>query len=152
RLIRGWDDEWYDLPLTVGDELASATLGAAAGQTFIGDSTTVILYKLIRAAVDARPDRSVIVTDTDNFPTDRYVIEGIAAERGKTVRWITPGPDAGVTPEQVAEAVADDTAVLVLSHVAYRSGFLADAAAITKLVHDAGALVLWDLCHSVGSV
>lgn len=152
RLIRGWDEEWYELPLTIGDELATATLGAAPGQTFIGDSTTVILYKLIRAAVDARPDRDVIVTDTDNFPTDRYVIEGIAAERGKTVRWITPDPDAGVTPQQVAAAVGDDTAVLVLSHVAYRSSFLADAAEITRLVHEAGALVLWDLCHSVGSV
>src|SRR5690606_21687 len=152
RLIRGWDEEWYELPLTVGDELAAATLGAAPGQTFIGDSTTVILYKLIRAAVDARPDRSVIVTDTENFPTDRFIIEGIAAERGLTVRWITPAQDAGVTPEQVAEAVGVDTAVLVLSHVAYRSGFIADARAITRIVHDAGALVLWDLCHSVGSV
>lgn len=152
RLIRGWDEEWYELPLTVGDELAAATLGAAPGQTFIGDSTTVILYKLIRAAVDARPDRRVIVTDTENFPTDRYIIEGIAAERGLTVRWIEPDQDAGVTPEQVAAAVRDDTAVLVLSHVAYRSGFVADARAITQLVHDAGALVMWDLCHSVGSV
>lgn len=152
RLIRGWGEDWYELPLTIADELAASTLGAGPGQTFIGDSTTVILYKLVRAAIDARPDRSVIVTDTDNFPTDRYVIEGIAAERGKTVRWITPDPDAGVTPSQVAAAVGDDTAVLVLSHVAYRSGFLADAAAITRLVHDAGALVLWDLCHSAGSV
>lgn len=152
RLIRGWDEEWYDLPLALGDELAAATLGAAPGQTFIGDSTTVILYKLIRAAVDARPDRSVIVTDTENFPTDRYVIEGIAAECGKTVRWIEPDPDAGVTPQQVAEVVGDDTALLVLSHVAYRSGFIADAPEITRLAHDAGALVLWDLCHSVGSV
>lgn len=152
RLIRGWDEEWYELPLTLGDELASAVLGAAPGQTFIGDSTTVILYKLIRAAVDARPDRRVIVTDTENFPTDRYIIEGIAAERGLEVRWIEPDPATGVTPELVAEAVRDDTAVLVLSHVAYRSGFIADGREITRLVHDAGALMLWDLCHSVGSV
>ena len=152
RLIRGWDEEWYELPLTLGDELAAATLGAAPGQTFIGDSTTVILYKLIRAAVDARGDRRVIVTDTENFPTDRYIIEGIAAERGLEVRWIEPDPATGVTPDQVAEAVRDDTAVLVLSHVAYRSGFIADGREITRLVHEAGALMLWDLCHSVGSV
>src|SRR5690606_26847157 len=101
RLIRGWDEEWYELPLTLGDELAAATLNAAPGQTFIGDSTTVILYKLIRAAVDARPDRRVIVTDTENFPTDRYIIEGIAAERGLEVRWIEPDPATGVTPDQV---------------------------------------------------
>ncbi|MBB5633265.1 kynureninase [Cryobacterium mesophilum] len=152
QLIRGWDDGWYELPLTVGDEIGAVTLGAASGQVFIGDSTTVILYKLIRAAIDARPDRNDIIVDTDNFPTDRFILQGIAAECGKTLRWVTPDPDAGVTPEQVAEVLGPDTALVVLSHVAYRSGYLADAQAITALAHEAGALVLWDLCHSVGSV
>ena len=158
RLIRGWDDEWMRLPLTIGDELGRVVLGAAPGQTFVGDSTTVLLYKLARAAVGApRRDpgstvRSEIVLDTDNFPTDRYVLEGIAAETGMTLRWIESDTTAGVTPEQVAAAVGDQTALVLLSHVAYRSGFLADAAAITRIAHDAGALVLWDLCHSVGSV
>ncbi len=152
RLIRGWDEQWYDLPLKVGDRVGAVTLGAAPGQVFIGDSTTVILYKLIRTALDARPDRVEIIVDTDNFPTDRYLLEGIAADRGKTLRWITPEHDSGVTPAQVAEYLGSDTALVLLSHVAYRSGYLADAAAITKLAHEAGALVLWDLCHSVGSV
>jgi kynureninase len=152
RLIRGWDESWYDLPLAIGDRVGEVALGAAAGQVFIGDSTTVILYKLVRAALDARPGRGEIVVDTDNFPTDRYILEGAAAECGRTLRWIRPEPDAGVTPEQVAAVVGPDTALVVLSHVAYRSGFLADAPAITRLAHDAGALVLWDLCHSVGSV
>ncbi|MCB1280340.1 MAG: aminotransferase class V-fold PLP-dependent enzyme, partial [Salinibacterium sp.] len=117
-----------------------------------GDSTTVILYKLIRTALDARPDRTEIIVDTDNFPTDRFILQGIAAECGKTLKWVTPDPNAGVTAEQVADAIGPDTALVVLSHVAYRSGYLADAPAITAIAHDAGALVLWDLCHSVGSV
>ena len=93
-----------------------------------------------------------IVVDTDNFPTDRFLLEGIAAECGASLRWIESDPDAGVTPEQVAALVGPETALVVLSHVAYRSGFLADAPEITRIAHDAGALVLWDLCHSVGAL
>lgn len=152
RLIRGWDESWYELPLVTGDRIGEVALGAAPGQVFIGDSTTVILYKLIRSALDARPGRNEIIVDTDNFPTDRFILQGIAAECGMTLRWVTPDPDAGVTPEQVAAVLGADTALVVLSHVAYRSGFLADAPAITARAHDAGALVLWDLCHSVGAV
>ena len=152
RLIRGWTDEWLDWPLAVGDRLGAAALGAAPGQVVVGDSTSVLLYKLVRAAVDAAPDRREVVVDTDNFPTDRYVVEGVAAERGLTVRWISTAPATGVTPQQVAEVVGPQTALLVFSHVAYRSAWIAEAAEITRLAHDAGALVLWDLSHSVGSV
>jgi len=152
RLIRGWDDEWMQLPLTIGDALGRAALGAAPGQVYIGDSTTVTLYKLARAAVDSLPARSEIVLDTDNFPTDRYVLAGIAAERGLTLRWIESSTTGGVTVDQVRAVVGPQTALVVLSHVAYRSGFLADVPAITAAVHEAGALVLWDLCHSAGSV
>lgn len=152
RLIRGWDEEWMELPFAIGDALGRAALGAAAGQAFIGDSTTVLLYKLARAAVDSLPERSEIVLDTDNFPTDRYVLDGIARERGLRLVWIEADTEAGVTPEQVAAVVGPQTALVVLSHVAYRSGFLADVPAITRIAHDAGALVLWDLCHSAGSV
>jgi len=152
RLIRGWDEGWLDLAGQIGDDLGRVVLGAAAGQATIGDSTTVLLYKLVRAAVDARPGRTELLIDRDNFPTDRYVLEGIAAERGLTVRWIETDAAAGVTANDVAAALTERTAVLVLSHVSYRSGFLADVAAITALAHDAGALVLWDLCHSAGVV
>ncbi|MEJ3403671.1 aminotransferase class V-fold PLP-dependent enzyme [Rathayibacter sp. YIM 133350] len=152
RLIRAWDEEWMELPFTIGDELAAAALGAAPGQTFIGDSTTVLLYKLARAAIDARPERTEIITDTDNFPTDRYLLQGIAAERGCTIRWIQSDPASGVSLQQVQDAVSERTALVLLSHVSYRSGFLADLPAITRAAHEAGALVLWDLCHSVGSV
>jgi kynureninase len=152
RLIRGWDEGWLDLPLTVGDELGRAALGAAPGQVAIGDSTTVLLYKLIRAAVAARPDRTEIVIDRDNFPTDRYLVEGIAADRGLTIRWIDTDAAAGVTPELVAEAVGPATALALFSSVAYRSGWLADVPEITRIVRAVGALTLWDLSHSVGSV
>ncbi|GAB2826022.1 aminotransferase class V-fold PLP-dependent enzyme [Alpinimonas psychrophila] len=170
RLIRSWDEQWMELPLELGDALGAAALGAAPGQTFIGDSTSVLLYKLARAAVAplsedverakkaahpiaaGRGGRTEIVVDSDNFPTDRYLLEGIAAERGMTLRWIDADTSAGVTPEQVAAALSEKTALVLLSHVAYRSGFMADGPGITKLVHDAGALILWDLSHSVGSV
>jgi kynureninase len=152
RLIRSWDEQWMEMPLQLGDRIGAITLGAASGQTVVADSTTVMLYKLIRAAVDSRPERTEIVLDSDNFPTDRYVIEGIAQERGLTVRWITVDTDRGVTLEQVREITTENTALVVLSHVAYRSGFLADMEGITAAVHEAGALVLWDLCHSAGVI
>ena len=156
RLIRGWDESWMQLPFDIGDAVGRAAIGAGPGQTVIGDSTTVLLYKLLRAAFDAAtaadPDRVEIVVDRDNFPTDRYLVEGIAAERGGRVRWIDVDLAAGVTPESLRAAVGPRTAVVLLSHVAYRSGFLADAPALTRIAHDAGALTVWDLCHSAGSV
>ena len=152
RLIRGWDEGWLALPERLGDELGEVALGAAAGQCIVADSTTVLLYKLARAAVAARPDRREIVLDADNFPTDRYVMEGIARECGLSLRWVPANYDGGVSAEAVAAAVGPETALAVFSHVAYRSGYLADAAAVTEIVHAAGGLVLWDLCHSVGVV
>ena len=143
---------WLDLPVKIGDEIGRGVLGAAPGQTAIGDSTTVLLYKLMRAAVAARPGRTEIVIDRDNFPTDRYVAEGVADECGLTLRWVEVDTRAGVTAELLAEAVGPQTALVVLSHVAYRSAWLADVPALTAIAHDAGALVLWDLCHSAGSV
>jgi len=152
RLIRAWDEGWMDAPTALGDQLGRVVLGAAAGQTFVGDSTTVLLYKLARAAVDARPGRDEIVIDTENFPTDRYVVEGIAAERNLAIRWITPDPAGGVAVADVRDAVGPRTALVLLSHVAYQSGFVADLRAITAAAHAAGALILWDLCHSAGAV
>jgi kynureninase len=152
RLIRGWTDGWLHWPEQLGDRLGAVALGAAAGQVVVADSTTVLLYKLARAAVDARPGRRTVVLDTDNFPTDRYVLEGIAAERGLRLEWIETDPETGITAEQVAAVTGPDTALVLFSHVEYRSGWLADAAEITRIAHAAGALALWDLSHSVGSV
>src|SRR5579859_7065848 len=151
-LIRSWDEAWLAEPVTVGDRLAAVVLGAAPGQVIVADSTTVLLYKLIRAALSIRGDRDEVIIDRGNFPTDRFIVDGIAAECGLTVRYLSAPHDAGVRPADVTAALSERTALVVLSHVAYRSGFLADMAAITRAAHHAGALILWDLCHSVGAL
>jgi kynureninase len=115
----------------------------------------VCFYKLACAALDARPDRTTIVTDTDNFPTDRYIVEGLAARHGKRIAWIESDPRTGPQPEQVEEAIRrapGDVALVTFSHVSYRSAHIVNLPAITQLAHDAGALVLWDLCHSAGAL
>jgi kynureninase len=152
RMIRSWEEGWMDRPEAVGDLLGSAALGAAAGQVVVADSTTICLHKVLHAAVSLRPGRTELVTDTDNFPTDRYVVDAIAAQLGLTVRWIRSDPTTGVTPEQVAEVVGDATALVTFSHVSYRSAFIADMRAINDIAHAAGAVTVWDLCHSAGSV
>ncbi|HEY2318620.1 MAG TPA: kynureninase [Solirubrobacteraceae bacterium] len=152
RLIRAWSEGWMELPATLGDRLGSELLGAAPGQVVVADSTTVCFYKLAHAALSARPGRTEIITDVDNFPTDRYVLEGLARERDLTVRWIEADPHAGPHPGQVADLVSDETALVTFSHVNYRSAFILDARAITDIAHDAGALTLWDLSHSAGAI
>jgi kynureninase len=149
-LARSWD-HWVDLPGRAGDLVGELT-GAAPGQIVVADNTTVNLYKLVHAALDARPGRTVIITDRDNFPSDRYVVEGIAAQRGLELRMLDTDINQGLDAGQVRAAVDQDTALVTLSHVAYRSGALADMAGITEIAHQAGALMLWDLCHSVGAV
>jgi kynureninase len=150
-LAGSWS-HWIGLPGQVGDLLGEHLLGAAPGQVAVCDSTTVNLYKLACAALEARPGRSVIVTDDDNFPTDRYVLQGIAAQHGCQLRMIATDLNQGVDEDALRRSLDGHTALVCLSHVAYRSGALADMAAITQIAHDAGALVLWDLCHSVGAV
>ncbi|MCS5734442.1 kynureninase [Herbiconiux daphne] len=152
RLIRGWDESWLELPVTLGDRIGRSTLGAAPGQTIVSDSTTVSLYKLVRAALDANPGRTEIVIDRGNFPTDRFVVQGVAHETGASIRWIDADPTTGVTADDLRPALGPSTAVVLLSHIAYRSGYVADIRGITALAHAHGALVIWDLCHSVGSV
>lgn len=151
-LIRSWDEAWMAEPLTVGDRLGEVVLGAAPGQVIVADSTTVLLYKLIRAGLSVRDGRDEVIIDRGNFPTDRFVVDGIAAECGLTVRYLTAPHASGVRPADVESALSERTALVVLSHVAYRSGFIADMAAITRAAHHAGALMLWDLCHSAGAL
>ena len=136
----------------MGDLLGVGLLGAGPGEVVLGDNTTVSLYKAISAALDARPDRKAVVIERDNFPTDRYIVESLARQRGLVVRWVDDvGPD-GITADQLGAVLDTEVAVVVLSHVDYRSAAIADLPALTALTHDAGALTVWDLCHSVGSV
>jgi kynureninase len=151
RLIRAWDEGWLELPSVVGDRLGGL-VGAGPGQVVVGDSTSVCLYKLASAALDLRPARREIVTDVDNFPTDRYVLEGLARARGLSDVWLESDPVLGPSADEVSFAVNERTALVSFSHVSYRSASIADMAEITRLAHDAGALVLWDLSHTVGSV
>ncbi|HSC03017.1 MAG TPA: aminotransferase class V-fold PLP-dependent enzyme [Solirubrobacteraceae bacterium] len=148
RGVRAWDEGWLELPLEVGDRLGAAVLGAAPGQTVVGDSTTVCFYKLASAALDARSRRTQIVTDLGNFPTDRYVLEGLARTRGLEIVWLEGDPH----PDDVAARLGPDTALVTFSHVSYRSAHIADMAQINNVAGDAGALMLWDLSHSAGSV
>ena len=149
RLVGGWHD-WIDLPERVGDELARAALGARPGEVIVSDSTTVNLFKLASAALDVADHARAIVTDAHNFPTDRYVLEGLARQRGLELRLFEPDPVEGPRLEDVTRACAGgDVGLVCLSHVGYRSGALADVEAITR---EARARVLWDLSHSVGVV
>ncbi len=155
RLIRSWTEGWMDLPLEVGDRLGTALLGARPGETVVCDNVTVNTYKALHAAMSLRPDRSTIVAHRGEFPTDRYVTRSVAQARGGRVWWIgeaeevSPSP---VTASVVADGLDDDVAVVLLSVVDYRSAAIADVEGITRAAHEAGAVVVWDCSHAVGSV
>ena len=155
ELIRAWDG-WLDLPVRIGDLLATTLLGARPDEVILADSTTVNFHRLATAALDAQPDRRAIVTDRANFPTDRYALEGIAGARGLEIRWLEERPngpsDGWPEPAEVAGALDGQVALVTLCHVDYRSAAIADMAAVNAAAHDAGALTLWDCCHSVGAI
>ena len=151
ELVRGWD-HWLDEPARVGELIGTGLLGAMSDETLVGDSTTVNLYKLASAALDARPDRPAIVVATDEFPTDRYVLEGLASARRREIRWLRADAVDGPTVAELDAILDRDVALVVLSLVNYRSAAIADLARITERVHAAGALVLWDVSHAVGSI
>lgn len=155
RLIRSWSEGWMDLPLEVGDRLGAALLGARSGETVVCDNVTVNTYKALHAAMALRPGRSTVVAHRGEFPTDRYVTRSVAQARGGRVWWIgeadevSPSP---VTTDLVADGLDDDVAVVLLSVVDYRSAAIADVEGITRVAHEAGAVVVWDCSHAAGSV
>jgi kynureninase len=151
RLIRSWNDGWWDLQLRLGDKLAPL-LGARPGEVIISDSTSVNLYKLALAAFNAAPrDRTKIVTDDLNFPSDVYILDGIARENSATLE-IVPSNGVNGPVDALADAIDEKTALVSLSHTTFQSGYTYDLAEITAMAHEAGALVLWDCSHSVGAV
>ena len=145
-LIRSWNDAgWIDLPGRVGDKIGRL-LGAPPGTVIAADSTSVNVFKLLSAALGLRPERRVIVSQAGNFPTDLYIAEGLVGLLGA-------GHSLRTEPEEeILAALGPDVAVLMLTHVDYRSGRMHDMAALTAAAHEAGALVLWDLAHSAGAV
>lgn len=152
-LVRGWPGGWIDAPRRVGDRLG-AVLGAGPGQVVACDSVSVNLYKLAMAALAARPERTVVVTDGLNFPSDGYVLAGCVATLGggRSLRTVASRDGVGIDRDALAAAIDADTALVCLGHVAYKSGFRFDAAEITRLAQARGAWVLWDVSHSAGAV
>ncbi len=150
-LVRSWSD-WVSQAGRVGDALAAGVLGARTGEVLVSDSTSIDLFKLLVAGCDARPGRDVVVCCADDFPTDRYIVAGVAAQKGLTVREVPADVDTGLELDVLAAALDERVAVVVLSLVAYRSGALVDLTAVTALAREHGALVLWDLSHAAGSV
>ena len=165
-LIRGWNKGWWDAPARLGDKIGQL-IDAAPGQVMVSDTTSINLFKLAMAALTYQPEKKRIITDTLNFPSDLYVLQGCA-------QLLTPSPTLGegqgggrnheiirissldndITPNLAAleSAINDDTALVTLSHILFKSGYIYDMRHITDLAHRKGALVLWDLSHSVGSV
>ena len=151
-MIRGWEDGWLELPLVVGDQLALGVLGAEPGTVAVTDSTTVNLYRVAAAALDARPGRRTVVIERSEFPTDRYIVEGLARERDLEIRWLDGDPIEGLSTDDITSTFGPDTALLILSAVNYRSAAIVDIRAVTEAARGAGALVLWDLSHAAGSI
>lgn len=147
-LIRSWNSAgWFALPQRLGDQVATL-VGAGPGEVVATDSTSVNLFKVLSAALsiarEDAPRRKVVVSERSNFPTDLYIAEALCRERGCTLRL--------VEAHEIEGAVGDDTALLMLTHVNYRTGAMHDMAAVTARAHAAGALVVWDLAHSAGAV
>lgn len=153
QLIRSWGDNWFEAPGKIGAKIAHL-VGAAENEVVVCDSTTINLYKVVMSAMMMQPDRKKIVTDEFNFPSDHYVIQGCANTFGNKYEIDVIKSEDGITITDAAiDKILDtNTAVLILSHVVFKSGYLYDAARITELAHKKGVLVVWDLSHSVGSV
>ncbi len=147
-LIQSWNSAgWFDLPRRVGDKIAPL-MGAGPGEVVAADTTSINLYKVLSAALNVAaqdaPGRRTIVSERSNFPTDLYIAEALCRERGCTLKL--------VEPHEIAASLDADVAVLMLTHVNYRTGAMHDMTAVTAAAHAAGALMVWDLCHSVGAV
>jgi kynureninase len=147
-LIRSWNDaHWFTLPQRLGDKIGRL-VGARPGETVATDSTSVNLYKVLSAALriahSGHPGRKLVVSERNNFPTDLYIAESLCKERGYTLRLVDDG--------QAEQALGEEVAVLMLTHVNYRTGAMLDMAALTAAAHREGVLTVWDLAHSAGAV
>ena len=156
EVVTGWG-HWVDEAQPTGDLIGRSTLGAAAGQVLACDTTSVNFYQLALAAITARPGRKTIITDAANFPTDRYILEGIAKQLGLNLIIIdneTPGKaeNERITPEILEPFLSDDVALVTLEVIQYRSGARNDIKSLTDLVRKYGAFMLWDASHAVGAI
>lgn len=152
NLVRGWNKGWWDAPVRVGNKIAKL-IGAADGQVIVSDDVSINLFKLAMAALAHQPQKKRIVTDAMNFPSDLYILQGCVNLLGNRHEIIRLGADNDLAPnlDALAEAINADTALVTFSHVLFKSGYLYDMQQITAKAHRTGALVLWDLSHSVGA-
>jgi len=156
KVVEGWSD-WIEEPFATGDLLGRATLGAAAGQVLVTDTTSVNFYQLAGAALAAKPDRKTIIIDAANFPTDRYILQGFAKERGLNLVIINNEDPAvsqheRITPEILEKYLNEDVAFVTFEIIQYRAGARNDVKAITDLAHKYGALTIWDCSHAIGAI
>lgn len=153
RLIRSWNEGWTQVPTELGSKLARM-IGAQPDEVLVTDSTSINLFKLAVAALQDQPGRMKIVSDEFNFPSDLYILQGMIDLLGKGHRLelISSEDEISIAREAVEDIVDTDTALVSLTHVAFKSAFMYDMAAVTELAHAAGAYALWDLSHSVGAV
>ncbi len=154
ELVGGWNKGWWEAPTRVGDKIAGL-VGAGSGQIIACDSVSINLFKLVVAALKLQTGRTRIITDTLNFPSDLYVLQGVARTLGDRHEVVRIGSkDGEITPDLEAfeSEINENTALVTFSHVVFKSGYLYDMKRITEMAHRKGALILWDLSHSVGAV
>jgi len=152
-LIDGWNAGWFDLPASLGGKIA-ALIGAEEDEVVVCDTTSVNLYKLAGAALKYQNSRKIVVSDELNFPTDLYVFQGLIdlLDKGHELKLVRSEDTITISDKSLQEAITEDTALVALTQVAFKSAFMYDIDHITSLAHEVGALTMWDLSHSVGAV
>lgn len=152
-LIESWNRHWYEIPSRIGDKIAQI-IGANPGEVIISDSTSVNLYKLVHAALNYQKEKTTVVSDVFNFPTDLYILQGILNEKGPNYKLVLAKSKDGISidMQDLKEKITKKTALVVLSLVAFKSSFLYQAEKVTEWAHQHGALVLWDLSHAAGAI
>lgn len=153
KLIESWNQHWYDMPLRLGNKIAPL-IGASEGEVIMADNTSTNLYKLAHGALRFQAGRTRVVSDTLNFPTDLYILQGILKDAGPQYELVLAGTKDDIHPdlEELDQLIDNNTALVVLSLVTFKSGYLYDLEKITRLAHTRGALILWDLSHAAGAV
>ncbi len=153
ELIESWNKHWYEMPSRLGDKIAQI-IGADPGEVIVSDSTSVNLYKLVHAALNYQKEKTTVVSDVFNFPTDLYILQGILKEKGPDYKLVLAESKDGISVDMqdLKEKITKNTALIVLSLVAFKSSFLYQAEQVTQWAHQKGALVLWDLSHAAGAV
>lgn len=153
NLIRSWNEHWYDLPLRLGEKIAKI-IGAGPGEVIVSDATSINLYKLAYGALRYREGRNEIISEEMNFPTDLYILQGLMKQlgAGHTLRLLKSSDGIAPNLDELEAMIHSNTALLCLSHVAFKSAYMFDMKYLSSLAHRHGALVLWDLSHSAGAV